>query len=634
MSPTEKDVDVDALLKPIAGDNPAGADLRYSPVFDKIKQARRSADDKSSGKLEKEETGPGPEEDWLTVARLASDALARQSKDLQLAVWLLEVRSHLDGFEGVAPCLQVVRELMTRYWDCVYPMRDDEEDEPLAFRVGVMEWIDEKLPQIVKAIPLTDPPAAYSLLHYEVTQKIGAEKQALLETGWPSGEDFEAAMANSSLEALEATLGDVVACQEQLRLLTEDADRLYVVTRKTASGAERTETLLSFGRTADALENCRWLLQRAVTKKRPVADAPPQETASTPDLVEDAPIVDAPAEPAVAAAPRAARQAVDAPVDGREQALARLAAGIDFLLADNPADPTPYLLSRAIAFGPLLAHDDLSEAWPFPSPPTELRQRLRALAANGDWPALLQECERYLRATPNQPWIDLQRYVVTALTEIGGSSLAAASAVEAQVRALVAAHPHVGDAEFEDGTPTANGESKQWLRERGPAFDLAATVTPMRPAAPVLVDSHDAADTATPRRRDEALALARAGRTSDALALLQEEITAATSGRERFLCKLDMAEICLESERTALAYPLLDELAETIERARLEEWEDKDLVARAWTALVTCCRLLESNPEAQARGQEIFRRLCRLDVSKALSIDKDPSSTASRWSRR
>ena len=31
----------DDLLNPIPGDNPSGESLRYAPVFDKIKEARR-----------------------------------------------------------------------------------------------------------------------------------------------------------------------------------------------------------------------------------------------------------------------------------------------------------------------------------------------------------------------------------------------------------------------------------------------------------------------------------------------------------------------------------------------------------------------------------------------------------------
>ncbi|MBS1860035.1 MAG: type VI secretion system ImpA family N-terminal domain-containing protein, partial [Acidobacteria bacterium] len=71
----------DDLLQPIAGDNPSGVNLRYDPVTDKIKEARR-------------EDINAPQGEWKTslktadypqVIKLASDALAKKGKDLQIA---------------------------------------------------------------------------------------------------------------------------------------------------------------------------------------------------------------------------------------------------------------------------------------------------------------------------------------------------------------------------------------------------------------------------------------------------------------------------------------------------------------------------------------------------------------------
>jgi type VI secretion system protein ImpA len=39
----------DDLLNPIPGENPSGASLRYEPVYDKIKEARREDDDAPQG---------------------------------------------------------------------------------------------------------------------------------------------------------------------------------------------------------------------------------------------------------------------------------------------------------------------------------------------------------------------------------------------------------------------------------------------------------------------------------------------------------------------------------------------------------------------------------------------------------
>ena len=39
----------DNLLNPIPGENPSGEDLRYAPIYDQIKEARRAEDEAAQG---------------------------------------------------------------------------------------------------------------------------------------------------------------------------------------------------------------------------------------------------------------------------------------------------------------------------------------------------------------------------------------------------------------------------------------------------------------------------------------------------------------------------------------------------------------------------------------------------------
>jgi type VI secretion system protein ImpA len=619
--------DLDALLAPLSGANPAGADLRYAPEYDKIKTARRAADDKISGRLI-EQSGAGPEQDWQTIEKLASELLAKRSKDLQLAVWLLEVETRIDGFDGATFGLELVRQLIEKYWDNLHPQPDEDDDDPLGTRVGAMDWINTKLPALLKAQPLTSTDPPYGLVHYEVTQETGAKKQALLDAGWPNSEQFEEALNKTAVEDLQALLDSVKACQEQLKLLGEVVDKTFVIKKIGPDGTERTQPILGFNDATKALDECHWVLDRNVSKRAPrqpvEAESGGRAIRRTTTTTEGEP---APTEEASVPA------FASGPVGTREDALKQLDQIAGFLMTADPADPTPYLLSRAVAFGPLFAFEAVSEALPLPSPPTELRQRLRTLSANGEWNELVQEGERHLRTTPKQAWIDLQRYTVKALNEIGYPRIAAA--VEHQVRTLLGAYSELADTEFEDGTPTANQESRQWLDElmpgggRPPALLRQVVPMPVEPRS-----DEGEGSVRPPSRRDQAIDLANTGQTGEALALLQELVQTAVSGRERFLYKLDLAEICLESGRAPVAYPILQELAAMIDRAQLADWEDKEVVGRAWSALVRCCRQLEDNADAQTLGNDVFNRLCRLDITMALSIDSSAHAASSRWSRR
>ena len=82
------------LYESIPGDNPAGADLRYTPVYERIKEARREEDDLNQGVWKRERKVA----DYSTVITLAQEAIATGSKDLQLAAWLCHA---LVASEGV-----------------------------------------------------------------------------------------------------------------------------------------------------------------------------------------------------------------------------------------------------------------------------------------------------------------------------------------------------------------------------------------------------------------------------------------------------------------------------------------------------------------------------------------------------
>ena len=115
-------IDVDQLVAAVPGGQPAGADLRYLPIFDEIKAARRAAE------VEPGELGP-----WRKVADLATRASAR-SKDLQLGIWLLEAFARLDGFRGATAGLALTRRLLDDFWDSVYPQLDPDDADPAAYR--------------------------------------------------------------------------------------------------------------------------------------------------------------------------------------------------------------------------------------------------------------------------------------------------------------------------------------------------------------------------------------------------------------------------------------------------------------------------------------------------------------------
>src|SRR5580658_910371 len=111
--PTEARIS-DDILDPISPERPAGSDLRWTPEWDRIKEARRADDDLDAGKWAKREPKVA---NWPAVRDLTIRALTDRTKDLQLALWLTEANMHAHGFPGLRDGLRITRELMVRYWN-------------------------------------------------------------------------------------------------------------------------------------------------------------------------------------------------------------------------------------------------------------------------------------------------------------------------------------------------------------------------------------------------------------------------------------------------------------------------------------------------------------------------------------
>jgi type VI secretion system ImpA family protein len=106
--------DADTLLSPISGDDPTGPSLRYEGTYDLIAGLRREDDPTLAQGVWKTELKRA---DWPRVAQTCVNALERQSKDLQIAAWLLEawLRLRLRRHPRRAPChRRAVRHLLGR----------------------------------------------------------------------------------------------------------------------------------------------------------------------------------------------------------------------------------------------------------------------------------------------------------------------------------------------------------------------------------------------------------------------------------------------------------------------------------------------------------------------------------------
>lgn len=156
------------LLNPISPNSPSGEDLRYTAVYDQIREARREDDGLEQGEWQTNIKTS----DWRQVIGLGGEALRHRSKDLQIGVWMTEALVRQHGFGGLADGLGLIKGLLGNFWDSLHPRIDDDD---LDFRIGPLLFLNEKLPASVFQVPVCESGASrgYNYYHWEESRQVG-----------------------------------------------------------------------------------------------------------------------------------------------------------------------------------------------------------------------------------------------------------------------------------------------------------------------------------------------------------------------------------------------------------------------------------------------------------------------------
>jgi type VI secretion system protein ImpA len=591
------------ILNPIPGDNPGGQNLRYAPIYDQIKEARREDDELNQGAWQRERKVA----DWILVSKLCQDAIATKSKDLQLAAWLTESLVKRESIGGLLEGLTLCRGLIEKFWDNLYPELDDDDVEQ---RAAPLDWIGTKLLVSIRTVPLCR--GGYHLLQYKESRTVPAEettakdakaaRDKALKEGKLAPEIFDRSFAETPkvfYAGLEKNIDGTVA---ELKVLDKVCQEKF------------TEAAPGFGKLTDVLAEVRQVVHTLLQKKRetepdPVEEVPQEAAAETPSEADAAPASAGTARAEVGLGGRVSSEPED-----KRAAIAAVVAAATALRKRDPASPASYLMLRGLRWGELRGSSDpiVLEA-----PPSDLRQQIKALAMRDRWAELLELAEQIMALPCSRAWLDLQRYVVEACTALGDQYNAIAVAIRSELRTLLRDLPQLLDTALTDDTPAANSETQIWLRELL-AEPSGAPPLPNAPHGPAVDDSRAPG---WQKRFVDPQALAqeamRIGQQPKAVEILQREVERAPNGRVRFLRKMQLARVCMAAGKDAIAQILLDDVAAAIDTHKLDDWEDREMIAGALVFLVQSSKKIQADAKAK---QALFERICRLDPVQALSV--------------
>lgn len=115
--------------RPINPDYPTGTDVRYEPEFEQLQaEIDKLSSPSAEGSI-----------DWKRVVKLAAQILGEKSKDLLVASYLAVAQIYTDGIDGLDIGSGVYLDVLTQYWDDLYPTK-----KRMKGRLGAIEWWVER----------------------------------------------------------------------------------------------------------------------------------------------------------------------------------------------------------------------------------------------------------------------------------------------------------------------------------------------------------------------------------------------------------------------------------------------------------------------------------------------------------
>ncbi|EMF07041.1 ImpA family type VI secretion-associated protein [Serratia marcescens VGH107] len=329
--------DFTAILVPISPENPAGDNLEYEPVFDEIRQARES--DLDYLPQDEWSVSEPRKADWNRVRTLSEKALQEQTKDLQLACWLVEALCHQQGIAGANAGIEFLSEFITRFWSQCWPSL---EEGGCSMRRSKLLRLDRELSQQLFRQPMLRQ-ANTSLsdwrqiltFEHQINTQPDERDHLIRQEGTLTMENFDQqAMHFSSIE-----IGQQAARVESLGISIAQLEECYI------SLSLDSESML-FSQTRQTLADLTDYLQRLAQRAVPLDDG----------VIPFTPIIEDYALPSGDTPVRTAPVTMN-----RELAISQMLAIAGYFRQTEPSSPVPFLMERAARWATMTLPEWLEE---------------------------------------------------------------------------------------------------------------------------------------------------------------------------------------------------------------------------------------------------------------------------------
>ncbi len=205
-------MDIESLLNPISAESNCGEYLCYDHIYDELKELRREDDLRLSQGIWQTEPKRA---NWPQLNKLGCELLRTKTKDLQIAMWLMEAWIVERQFAGFIDGLKLVKGLSEKFWDEIYPAID-WENRTYDYRLAPFFFLSDKIPERIVLIPLTSTEDA---LIYSLSDWMNARRNLQIKNA--DGISLQAISKQVAVTTLETFKGIASQVDESIKLLRE-----------------------------------------------------------------------------------------------------------------------------------------------------------------------------------------------------------------------------------------------------------------------------------------------------------------------------------------------------------------------------------------------------------------------------
>lgn len=365
-------INLEQIMQPVSEENPSGESLRYSGVYDEIREAGRADDDVPQGDWQIELKVA----DFSKVIELAVPALENETKDLQIAAWLSEALVKQHGFLGLRDSLKMMSGLQENFWETVFPEIDEGDMEG---RANALAWMDAQTAFAAKEAAITQG-EGFGLLGYldsktfDIPDNLDTLDSADQEKYRELAEKAEKENRATAERWRKAVSVSKRAFYEELDQLIEECWESYNALNLVIEEKFDPNQAPRLGELKKSLDEIQTQTNKLLEQKRQEEPGEVEETVETIENEDGETVV----------VQTSGGFSASGAIGNRREALKRLGEVADFFRKSEPHSPVSYLVNRAVKWGNMPLESWLQDVIKDETILGQLRETLGINGAAGD----------------------------------------------------------------------------------------------------------------------------------------------------------------------------------------------------------------------------------------------------------